>query len=392
MYNSKILQYISSHPSSWREGLKGKNIRVHDKDGLTIFNYAMNADFNDPVVQEARGIILDTDMMKVVCWPFRKFGNWNEPYADTIDWNSAQVQQKIDGSIIKFYFHNGWKIATNGMIDANDAECGQTIGKTFADLVKESINYPELMGNLLNDMAHSIHVVNFTYIFELVSPENRIVIPYPENRLYLLGVRHNVSGQEIPFDKLPSWKDFARPAIYPCSDFDGCLKFMNEHFNNNPEQITDEGFVVVDKNWHRIKIKTQEYVDLHHKIANHTLSASKIVDYLLHTPSELDEVLSVIHNPVVHQAVDFYRNELEILTEEIDFYLNHARAEYGALGQDRKKFAARFSQDAWKGFAFTAISNKDATALLLLQKMPVSKVLGMMPEFDPSVAGEELNL
>ena len=97
--NSYICRYAASHPE-WREGLVGKGIQIKETGHLAILNYGISCDFSDPVVQEARGIIIDTERLDVACWPFRKFGNFAESYADSIDWDSAHVQEKIDGSIV----------------------------------------------------------------------------------------------------------------------------------------------------------------------------------------------------------------------------------------------------------------------------------------------------
>ena len=70
-------------------------------------------------IRELGGIIIDCERCEVVCWPFRKFGNHNEGYADTIDWSTARVQEKVDGSIVKLWYDeaNGkWQFSTNGCI------------------------------------------------------------------------------------------------------------------------------------------------------------------------------------------------------------------------------------------------------------------------------------
>lgn len=79
-------------------------IGIKEESPYAIFNYAIGCDFSNPIVQEARGIIIDLENLDVVCWPFRKFGNYNESYADKIDWSTARVQEKIDGSIIKLWW------------------------------------------------------------------------------------------------------------------------------------------------------------------------------------------------------------------------------------------------------------------------------------------------
>ena len=107
-----LLSFIKNN-SNWAELLKQKFIRIKYKGDLAIFNYDLNLaiemggniDFTDPLVKECRGIIIDLKNMKVVCFPFNKFGNYTEYYADNIDWNTARVQEKIDGSIVKLYYY-----------------------------------------------------------------------------------------------------------------------------------------------------------------------------------------------------------------------------------------------------------------------------------------------
>lgn len=83
--NSKLCCFISEH-ENWRDILKDEyKITVKEEYPFAIFNYGIDCDFSNPIVQESRGIILDLDNLEVVCWPFRKFGNYNESYADKID-------------------------------------------------------------------------------------------------------------------------------------------------------------------------------------------------------------------------------------------------------------------------------------------------------------------
>ena len=104
--SSEICNFINEHPN-WRDLLiEEYRINIKEEYPFAIFNYGIDCDFSNPIVQEARGIIIDIEDCDVVCWPFRKFGNYNESYADKIDWNTARVQDKIDGSIIKLKSYN----------------------------------------------------------------------------------------------------------------------------------------------------------------------------------------------------------------------------------------------------------------------------------------------
>lgn len=72
--NSYLCNLIANN-ANWREEVANLNVKVKEEGNLVIFNYDIEADFSNPIVQESRGIIIDTSTCDVVCWPFRKFGN-----------------------------------------------------------------------------------------------------------------------------------------------------------------------------------------------------------------------------------------------------------------------------------------------------------------------------
>lgn len=54
--------------------------------------------------------------------PYKKFFNFGEDCAATIDWNTAKVQEKIDGSLISLYWYDdSWHISSTGC-PAGDAK------------------------------------------------------------------------------------------------------------------------------------------------------------------------------------------------------------------------------------------------------------------------------
>ena len=76
---SVICELIKSNPN-WRDIISSLFINMTSDGDLVIFNYGKledspNIDFSNPLVQEARGIIINVKTLEVVCWPFRKFGN-----------------------------------------------------------------------------------------------------------------------------------------------------------------------------------------------------------------------------------------------------------------------------------------------------------------------------
>ena len=74
--NSYICNFIFNHKEDWEQILiKDYELRIRFEGDFAVFNYSITANFFDPIVQEARGIIIDVKNLEVVCWPFRKFGN-----------------------------------------------------------------------------------------------------------------------------------------------------------------------------------------------------------------------------------------------------------------------------------------------------------------------------
>ena len=80
---SLICDIIKDHKRDWKEYIEDKypdiGFKCSERDpSLFIFKYGIGANFKDPVVCEARGIIIDVSVPKVVCFPFTKFGDFYE--------------------------------------------------------------------------------------------------------------------------------------------------------------------------------------------------------------------------------------------------------------------------------------------------------------------------
>src|SRR6185312_8924249 len=86
------------------------------------------------IVQECRGIVLDAaDNWNVVARPFDKFFNVGEGHAAKIDWNTAKVQEKLDGSLmIMYHYGDDWQVASSGTPDASGHAHGSIEFQTFA--------------------------------------------------------------------------------------------------------------------------------------------------------------------------------------------------------------------------------------------------------------------
>jgi hypothetical protein len=286
MCNTAIGTYCNNH-ANWIEELTLEPycLKIKRDQGYVMFSYdQIRSDFNNRIVREARGIIFKEGKWKnPVCWAFNKFGNYGESYAPEIDWDTAFVTEKIDGSLMKVWWDGEWKLSTNGTIDAWKAELGNIKVPNFGvyfqmALKKYYTSFEEFVRGL---------ETHRTYMFELVGPYNRVVVPYDEPDLYFLGARTNTTGEEHYCSAKTAGAlglgKFKRPAQYSLSSLDDCIKAAEL------KTWDDEGFVVADAQNNRVKIKSPAYVLAHFMRNNNVITRKHILRVILE--NEVEEFL-----------------------------------------------------------------------------------------------------
>ncbi len=268
----KIQEFIQAH-DNWRDLLSTKpyNLKISEDDGFVLFKYNQIAsDFSQEICQEARGLILDTqDNFRVVRYAFKKFFNIDEGFAAHIDWDTAVASEKIDGSIMSVWYARGkWHLSTNGTIDAFKAELsGVGPYKTFGELFESVLP----LSTFTNYNKHHC------WTFELVSPYNKVVIDYPETKVYLLSVRDMNSLEELDFDAVEMIADANNMAVPERYDLNN-----ETDYRQLVEQMPEghEGIVVRDGNGERVKIKTLLYFEMHRAKNNGVITLERIVDLI----------------------------------------------------------------------------------------------------------------
>lgn len=125
----------------------------------------------------------------------------------------------------------------------------------------------------------------FTYMFELCSPWTRVVVPHTENKLYFLGKRDNTTFEETYFtDDSVMTRLFDTPRVFPLKSIDECLAATKEL------PWDEEGYVVCDGNFNRIKVKSPAYVAAHNLKGNGVLSYARALELV--RVNEIDEICS----------------------------------------------------------------------------------------------------
>ncbi len=389
--NSYICRLINEHPDDWREICVEKKIKVKEQYGYTIFNYDIMADFSDPVVQEARGIILEIyepDQAKVAAWPFRKFGNSHESYADPIDWPTARVQEKVDGSIIKLWNDpadpSQWRFSSNGCIDADTT---LKTGYSLYQLITETKEYRTLQ------KLQKEHKLNpeYTYIFELVSPKNQIVIKYDTTKLYHLGTRNRKTGEELEV----VLEGIEKPKEYPLHSLEDCIKAaekLNQQKGSGDFPRHDEGgfpshegFVVVDGNYNRVKIKSPEYLIYHHMVNNGQINKERAYDLLTSDDFNFDTFMKSAPEYAC-EAVAYYSEQMSQVKEEIRDLVDRVR-EMAANGKTRREIAEAIKTEPGQFYAFKALGCEESADQIISDYG--KKILGFIKDFQPACGLEE---
>lgn len=358
----KVQEFIRSH-GDWKEILSNapyfisiSEDTVFDRD-LVLLKYSQTeSDFNEDIVRECRGLILDAHTFDIVCFPFVKFFNFGEQYAADVDWSTAFVSQKLDGSISKIVnMGNGnFLLSTNGVINAFNCKLGNYIGcefDSFGDLMLEGFKH---YGIKVSDFPN-LFKEGYTYIFELTSPWNQVVVRWNETKMNFIGCRDNVTGKEIKFFEHELSNVFDTPKIYPITNIDECVAAAKELPDN------EEGYVVCDANFNRVKVKSPKYVQLHYMAGNQNWSIPRIVEII--RTNEVGEYATYF--PQFKVAYDVVNAKYMELIERVSKFQNEIDLVVPAF-TNKKDFALWVmdspERKAFQGFAFQYYNHKVSDA------------------------------
>lgn len=238
--------------------------------------------FSNEEVKESRGLILERETWKPMSFAFKKFFNAQEANADKIDWNTAEVLFKNDGTMIQLYWDwvtSEWTVGTTGT--ANGEGMANNGFISFSDLFKRTV----LSYN--SDFFNRLETHN-CYVFELMTPDNVVVTPHQDYALSLLTVRDMTSLCEYKRGDVVSISErIGVPIVGMYSFTTKNIGQLLKTFENMP--WTEEGYVVVDTNFKRVKVKNPAYVAAHHAVTgNSPYSILSVIK-----TNEVDEYLAV---------------------------------------------------------------------------------------------------
>lgn len=347
------------------EFLKEHGIEVKTEKGYYMANYG-HTTRSDRYADLCRGTIFYPNG-RLACLPLARFFNVHEGSAANIDWRTALVSEKLDGTMIVAWHDSEWHLSTKKMIDYLPVT---RFGSTERiDLAKKFREYFEHYQKCLDH--------RYWYVFELVCPENRIVTKYEDGRcgLYLLAMRHSQTLQEVSSRNVEQVaKDFGServrsPKLYNLVDYNDPNRTLDRVSSLLKDWRDDEeGVVVVDSKFNRVKIKKKSYVRLHHVISN-VSSMRNVIDLILN--GESYEVLSYF--PEAKSLFESVEKKLNMLKEDIMTTFG----KYNSL-ETQKEFALAVKDLPYARFLFRLRKGEDLS--YQFQQMGGKRLEGFIEE------------
>jgi len=350
MYNNElsIVTYIKIHGLD--NAVKTFKLKCKDYPHKVLLKYdQIESDMSLSEVQDCRGLILEKDTWVVMSLAFRKFFNSAESHAPKIDWNTAHIFEKCDGSLIQLYWDwvtERWCVGTSGMAEA-EGEVNDKPNTTFARLFWDTISTKY-------DFSVTRLMKGRTYSFELMTPYNIVVAPHGESKVALLGVRDLRSLNELTYAQFQSvGRDLLLPVVKAYNMNASNASHLMATFEGMP--FTDEGYVVCDNKFNRIKLKNPAYVAAHHlkskTSAHHIMTIVKtneIEEYGATFPERIDEMneLKLQYDQLVSdlESVWSYLSEFKPKNIEKKEQKKFAMKVFEILGQETtlKEFSGLF--------------------------------------------------
>jgi hypothetical protein len=281
---------------------------------------------------QCRGLILHDDG-RIVARPFEKFFSYDQLNGKVPD-EPFVAFDKMDGSLgILYWVGDDPFISTRGSFVSEQAVIGTDMIQSMAQRYKFRKDW--------------------TYLFEIIYPGNRIVVNYGRlTTLVLLAIIETETGFEI---NIPNDYPFPRAERYDdIADLKQVLSIQNKE---------KEGFVLRFRSGQRVKVKFDEYKRLHRLLTG--VSPKLIWEFML-----AGKPVSELMQNVPDEFFNWVRGQLDALNNRYTHIADVCTSDFKDLG-DRKKTAEYFKTCKHPDVLFSMLDGKDFKKCILKKIKPV---------------------
>lgn len=299
-------------------------VQKHPTAELYIYNYTQATQYEsmwNEATLMCRGLIMDADL-KVMARPFGKFFNLGERADQIIPDEAFEVFEKMDGSLgVLYWVDQKPYMASRGSFESEQAQRANI-----------------MLNNQYKDILDQLNPA-LTYVFEIIYPENRIVVNYgAREELVLLAVTDTQTGEELPLTSIG----------FPlATKYDG---IQDLNILKSLEEDNKEGFVIKFKSGLRYKVKFEEYVRLHRIITQ--VSSLTVWEYL-----KSGEGFEVLLERVPDEFYNWVRATVKELMDAYENIEQTAQQQFKVL-DTRKDTAAYFMSCAYPAIMFRMLDGR----------------------------------
>ncbi len=349
----KVIQYLKENSLEQLAEKFSISVNRHQEfPNLVQLKYSqLKSPMKEELVWECRGLILDEARdWAVVAYPFKRFFNHGSFYASEIDWETARVYEKLDGSLMTLYhYENEWHIASASLPNAGGEIRGTdlTLGELFWRI------WTALGYNLPQN-------TEYCYIFEMTSPLNQVVVRQTDSHLYLLGARKLSDLSEV-FPEEIEGQNWAVAPSFPIRSIEEALagtKAMNP--------MEQEGFVICDSQFNRVKLKSPQYVSIGHLRGIDGDNVKRCLLQIVRT-NEGNEFL--LYKPEYKEKYEQIKAKFDALVKELE---EHFEAVKNI--EDRKEFGLKCKNTKFPGLFFQLKQGRILSVKSFLYNISIRKL------------------
>ena len=315
---------------------------THKELPLIIWNYTQATQYEgkwDEITLNCRGIVTDING-DVIAKGFSKFFNYEEKKTNIpkiIEW--TRIYDKVDGSYIQLFNYKGeWLVNSKGSFYSDHVGWAQEILKNKSI---ENLN------------------TTWTYCFELIHPDNRIVVDYKDKQdLIFLGAFYQ--GKEVELFNLKGFESAENKLI----------SFNYEELKTLNNQ-NKEGFVVKFSNGERCKIKFEDYIRLHRIMTD--VSSYRVYEalrdkvdlnkWLEGVPDEFFDWIQMVASEILHNYT--------IVEDAI--FLKYGKIVRNTVGFNDKEFALHIQHNKYRAYFFKLRKNRSIDVAIWKEIKPELK-------------------
>jgi RNA ligase len=329
---------------------------------LRIYNYTSHAQFENKwggTIDFCRGLIVD-DNDNIVARPFKKFHNLQtsnlpETWEENLPQFFPMVTKKYDGSLGVYWKYDGHQgIATRGSFTSPQSQWAtEWFNRACPDGFVDCVTTPA------------------TPLFEIIYPENRIVVKYDFEGLVLIGLVDICTGWEYHY-----------PTLVDCGRYNGIR--VTEEYNLSLAALkaanieNEEGYVLTYRNGTgsplKIKVKMADYLRLHKIVTG--MNARSVWELLSngtgtggfeHTPEHFKKWLTSWSEKLNGDFNCLYIEARKIFMNRPDPWLNGTDREYRA---QFAQYIKRISDPNLLGTLFAMLDGHDPAPIIWRQIKP----------------------